>query len=109
MADEVAVMYAGGFIEVGDVGRIYREPRHPYTSALLSTLPRLNSPGGQLYAIPGSPPNLAELPEECAFLPRCSKATNHCRTTAAPELVAVGEDGQRVACYNPMFHDWDDD
>jgi oligopeptide/dipeptide ABC transporter ATP-binding protein len=109
MADEVAVMYAGGFIEVGDVDQIYREPRHPYTWSLLSTLPRLDRHAGQLHAIPGSPPNLAELPEECAFLPRCSKATSHCRTAPAPELLPAGAPGQRVACYNPMFHDWEDE
>jgi oligopeptide/dipeptide ABC transporter ATP-binding protein len=108
MADEVAVMYAGEFIECGEVGQIYREPRHPYTWSLLSTLPRLDKRGGPLHAIPGSPPNLAELPEECAFLPRCAKATTQCRTDPAPTLTAVGESGQRVACYNPVFHDWDE-
>jgi oligopeptide/dipeptide ABC transporter ATP-binding protein len=108
MADDVAVMYAGEFIESGDVGQIYREPRHPYTWSLLSTLPRLDKRGGPLHAIPGSPPNLAELPEECAFLPRCPKATNQCRTDPAPELAVAGESGQRVACYNPVFHDWDE-
>src|SRR5215216_6605034 len=60
MADEVAVMYAGGFIEEGEVEQIYRAPRHPYTWALLSTLPRLDGRHGQLHAIPGVPPNLAE-------------------------------------------------
>jgi oligopeptide/dipeptide ABC transporter ATP-binding protein len=108
MADDVSVMYAGEFIESGDVGQIYREPRHPYTWSLLSTLPRLDKRGGPLHAIPGSPPNLAELPEECAFLPRCPKATNQCRTEPAPFLEPLGESGQRVACFNPVFHDWDE-
>lgn len=109
MADEVAVMYAGSFIETGDVERIYHAPRHPYTWSLLSTLPRLDRPGMPLHAIPGNPPNLAELPAECAFLPRCAKATNQCRTDPAPALVETGVPGHRVACYNPVFQDWDDE
>jgi peptide/nickel transport system ATP-binding protein len=108
MADEVAVMYAGTFIETGEVDRLYREPRHPYTWALLSTLPRLDRKGGQLHAIPGMPPNMAELPEECAFLPRCRKATNQCRTEPAPALIEISA-GQRAACYNPVFQDWDEE
>ncbi|MFN8557594.1 MAG: ABC transporter ATP-binding protein [Dehalococcoidia bacterium] len=107
MADEVAVMYAGAFVEVADVRQLYREPRHPYTWSLLSTLPRLDRRDGQLHAIPGSPPNMMELPGECPFLPRCPKATNRCRTEPAPPLTYVGETGQRVACYNPVFQDWD--
>ncbi len=109
MADDVAVMYAGDFIEVGNVEQIYREPRHPYTWALLSTLPRLDRQSGQLHSIPGTPPNLAELGEECAFLPRCTKATTRCRTDPAPALVEVGAAGQRAACYNPVFQDWEDE
>ncbi len=113
MADDVAVMYGGSIIEQGPVQQVYREPRHPYTWALLSTLPRIDGSRGPLHAIPGSPPNLAEPATTCAFLPRCPKATNQCRTDAPPPLVAIGDGGrQRVACYNPVFHDWvaaDDD
>jgi oligopeptide/dipeptide ABC transporter ATP-binding protein len=109
MADDVAVMYAGRFIEVGDVNQIFKEPRHPYTWALMQTLPRLDRrPGETLHAIPGSPPNLTELPEECAFLPRCRKATTRCRTEPAPVLETVAT-GQLAACYNPVFHDWDEE
>jgi peptide/nickel transport system ATP-binding protein/oligopeptide transport system ATP-binding protein len=109
MADEVAVMYAGSFIEVGTVNELYRAPRHPYTWALLSTLPRLDGRQGQLHAIPGAPPNLAELAEECAFLPRCAKATNQCRTEPAPALAVVNGSTHRAACYNPVFQDWEDE
>jgi oligopeptide/dipeptide ABC transporter ATP-binding protein len=109
MADDVAVMYAGRFIEVGDVRQIFKEPRHPYTWALMQTLPRLDrSRGEPLHAIPGSPPSMIELPEECAFLPRCRKATLQCRTDPAPPLATVGP-GQFAACYNPVFHDWDEE
>lgn len=108
MADEVAVMYGGSFVETGDVRQIFREPRHPYTAALLSTLPRLDRRDGALHAIPGSPPNLAELPPECAYLPRCTKAINRCRTEPAPPLATIGAGGQSVACYNPVFQEWDE-
>ncbi len=108
MADDVAVMYAGTFIEQGSVRQIYHQPRHPYTAALLSTLPRLDGRNGSLHAIPGAPPNLGTLPQECAFLPRCTKATLQCRTDPAPSLLHIGEQGQQVACYNPMFQDWAD-
>jgi oligopeptide/dipeptide ABC transporter ATP-binding protein len=109
MADDVAVMYAGHFIEVGEVNQIFKEPRHPYTWALMQTLPRLDRRNGEtLHAIPGSPPSMIDLPPECAFLPRCRKATNQCRTEPAPPLATIAEH-QRVACYNPIFHDWDED
>jgi oligopeptide/dipeptide ABC transporter ATP-binding protein len=109
MADDVAVMYAGRFIEVGPVRQIFKEPRHPYTWALLNTLPRLDRGGGQtLHSIPGAPPSMIDLPPECAFLPRCVKAINRCRTEPAPPLAAVAA-GQLAACYNPVFHDWDEE
>ena len=109
MADDVAVMYAGRFIEVGEVRQIFKEPRHPYTWALMNTLPRLDRRGDtHLHAIPGSPPSMVELPDECAFLPRCRKATSQCRTDVAPPLAAVAP-GQLAACYNPVFHGWDEE
>jgi oligopeptide/dipeptide ABC transporter ATP-binding protein len=109
MADDVAVMYAGRFIEVGAVRQIFKEPRHPYTWALLNTLPRLDRGGLQpLHSIPGAPPSMVDLAPECAFLPRCVKAISRCRTEAAPPLVTVAA-GQLAACYNPVFHDWDEE
>lgn len=111
MADTVAVMYAGRFIEVGDVRQIFQQPRHPYTWALLNALPRLDRGRGgvdSLHAIPGAPPSMVDLPDQCAFLPRCVKAISRCRQEPAPPLALVA-DGQRVACYNPVFHEWDDE
>ena len=109
MADDVAVMYAGRFIEVGDVRQIFKEPRHPYTWALMQTLPRLDRRGGEpLHAIPGAPPSMIDLADECAFLPRCRKAISRCRVDPAPPLETVGA-GQLAACYNPVFHDWDEE
>ncbi len=103
MADEVAVMYAGRIAEQAGTSDIFRRPRHPYTAALLATLPRLDGPRRPLEAIKGSPPDLAELPEECAFLPRCRKAVTTCRTDPAPPLTEL-DDGHRAACYNPVYH-----
>ena len=102
MADEVAVMYAGRIAEHGTARDVFRRPRHPYTSSLLATLPRLDQVG-PLEAIEGSPPDLAELPDECAFLPRCKKAVSACRTEPSPPLTELAP-GHRAACYNPVYH-----
>jgi oligopeptide/dipeptide ABC transporter ATP-binding protein len=102
VADEMAVMYAGRIVEEGAPRDILARPRHPYTWALLGTLPRIDQERRNLTAIKGAPPDLRDLPEECAFLPRCRKATNQCRTTPAPSLAEVAP-GQRAACYNPVY------
>ncbi|OGO49441.1 MAG: methionine ABC transporter ATP-binding protein [Chloroflexi bacterium RBG_16_68_14] len=103
MADEVAVMYAGRIAEQGRTRDVLRRPRHPYTWSLLATLPRVDQDRRPLEAIQGSPPDLAELPDECAFLPRCRKAVSACRTQPSPPLAELAP-GQRVACYNPVYH-----
>ncbi len=77
VADRVAVMYAGRLVEQGDVEQIFHHPRHPYTEGLLRSLPRLDRKG-ELTAIPGMPPNLSNLPEGCAFAPRCPVKMPHC-------------------------------
>lgn len=103
MADNVAVMYAGRVAEEGDVESIFRRPRHPYTWSLLASLPRLDGPPGKLRQVRGRPPDLTRLPDECAFVPRCPKVRNECRTLISPPLEAI-EETHRVACYNPMYH-----
>jgi oligopeptide/dipeptide ABC transporter ATP-binding protein len=103
IADEVAVMYAGRIVEQGTVRDVLSRPRHPYTWALLQTLPRIDQAGRGLRPIKGTPPDLAHLPDECAFLPRCPKAVMRCRAEAAPELSEVVS-GQFAACYNPVVH-----
>ncbi len=102
LADDLVVMYAGSVVEAGEVGAIFRSPRHPYTWALLSALPRVDAAHEHLRPIPGAPPSLLNLPPECPFLSRCPKALSRCRTDAMPPLEAVSE-SQRVACYNPVF------
>jgi oligopeptide/dipeptide ABC transporter ATP-binding protein len=79
MCDRVAVMYAGKIVEQGPVREIYLRPRHPYTKALISSIPKIGSKD-PLYAIPGQPPDLAALPTGCSFHPRCPRAFDRCAT-----------------------------
>jgi peptide/nickel transport system ATP-binding protein/oligopeptide transport system ATP-binding protein len=103
MADEVAVMYAGSVVETGDAHTVFQRPRHPYTWALLRSRPRWDQEQTKpLPAIRGAPPNLAELSQECPYLPRCPKATSVCRTQPAPALAEL-EPGHSAACYNPVY------
>ena len=103
MADNVAVMYAGRIAEEGDAETIFRRPRHPYTWALLESLPRLTDDIRRLHQVQGRPPDMTKLPSQCAFVPRCPKVRNDCRSLASPPLEEV-EAGHRVACFNPMYH-----
>jgi len=77
MCDRMAVMYAGKIVEQGSVRDLFRSARHPYTLALLGSMPKLGSKE-PLFAIPGQPPNLARLPSGCAFHPRCAHAMPRC-------------------------------
>ena len=79
MCDKMAVMYAGKIIEYGAVRDLFRDAKHPYTQALLGSMPKLGSKE-PLFAIPGQPPNLAQLPPGCAFQPRCAHAMPQCAT-----------------------------
>jgi oligopeptide/dipeptide ABC transporter ATP-binding protein len=79
MCDRVAVMYAGKIVEQAPVRELFDDPKHPYTRALLGSVPKLGSKE-PLYAIPGQPPNPASLPAGCAFHPRCPEALARCLT-----------------------------
>jgi peptide/nickel transport system ATP-binding protein len=97
VADRIAVMYAGRIVEIGAVRDVIRAPRHPYTIGLLSTRAhggRLT--GRRLPAIPGSPPDLVDLPPGCAFAPRCVLAVDRCRGEV-PSPVVIGA-GHIVRC-----------
>lgn len=101
MGDRVAVMYGGALAETAEVIPLFKEPRHPYTWALLQSLPRLDDAGRRLQPLRGSPPDMVNLPEECPFLPRCHKALSRCRVEPRPPLREIASRHQ-VACYNPM-------
>jgi oligopeptide/dipeptide ABC transporter ATP-binding protein len=103
MADDVAVMYAGRIVEEGAAAAVFARPSHPYTAALLAARPRLDGDRRPLQPIRGTPPDLAALTGECAFLERCSKAVSQCRTEQWPGLAPVTP-GHTAACYNPMFY-----
>jgi oligopeptide/dipeptide ABC transporter ATP-binding protein len=97
MCDQLAVMYAGRVVESGPVSRIFNAPTHPYTEALLSSIPRMSDDRQRLTAINGQPPDLAKLPPGCAFAPRCPRAFDRCFQAAPPEL-ALG-DGRTARCW----------
>lgn len=79
ICDQVNVMYAGSLMETGSINQIFSDPRHPYTTALLSSIPSLEQQVEKLITIPGEPPNLMKLPQGCAFQGRCAKVHSGCR------------------------------
>src|SRR5207244_7433316 len=90
MCDDVAVMYAGRLVEFGPVRRIFDAPAHPYTRALIESIPRRGDPTARHTAIDGQPPDPAALPPGCAFHPRCPLVVARCRVEAPAEVrVAV--------------------
>jgi peptide/nickel transport system ATP-binding protein len=94
--DRVGVMYAGNLCEVADIKDIFRSPKHPYTQALLNSVPRL-SQEGELQSIEGSVPNLVSPPSGCRFHPRCPHAMEVCKGVF-PEMKEVAKN-HSVACY----------
>src|SRR5215471_8619870 len=97
MCDQLAVMYAGRIVEQGPVRQVFSRPAHPYSQALLGSIPRMSRGHERLSAIDGQPPDLAALPGGCAFAPRCPKAVDRCRVEAPPE-VPLG-DGRTARCW----------
>jgi peptide/nickel transport system ATP-binding protein len=97
MCDSVAVMYAGQIVEYTDVYTIFDNPLHPYTEGLLAAIPVLGDVRETLAVIPGSVPNLIELPPGCKFAPRCPYAQDLC-VTEDPPLVEV-RPNQKVRCF----------
>ncbi len=98
VASRLLVMYAGRLIEAGPVADVLRSPRHPYARGLLNSLPGLAKPGHDLVQIPGSMPSLIDMPEGCAFRPRCGFADAAC--AAMPTLSASGP--RSVRCHHPL-------
>ncbi|MFO1394439.1 MAG: ABC transporter ATP-binding protein [Steroidobacteraceae bacterium] len=103
VADRVAVMYAGAVVELAPVARLFASPRHPYTRALLDSIPRLDAPADRLSGIEGQPPGPHERIVGCAFAPRCRQARDQCRR-AEPAPQAAGE--SVWACHAPLPRGW---
>ncbi len=100
-SDEVMVMYAGRVLEEAPTGELFRDPRHPYTQGLLASLPGesdlVNRRKQPLDTIPGTVPDMRDLPAGCKFLNRCTRAREAC-AREEPELQRVGAEGHRVRC-----------
>jgi peptide/nickel transport system ATP-binding protein len=98
IADRIAVMYAGRFVEIGPTKKIINSPQHPYTKGLLSSTVNSSSRGKRLKAIPGSPPDMTQLPIGCAFGPRCDHVHPACRAQVPAETQLAGVDDYMVRC-----------
>jgi len=104
MCERVAVMYAGQIVEQTDVKTLFADPRHPYTQGLIASIPILGVIKDQLDTIPGSVPNLINLPKGCRFAPRCKARVEHNLQICAdemPQLLPVGPD-HMVRCW--LYH-----
>lgn len=99
--DRVIVMYAGKVIEEADTKTLFTRMNHPYTQALLASVPKIDDiAGGRLNSIPGLPPDLSKEIVGCRFAPRCSYATDQCRSEE-PAIQEAGQ-GHSFACFNPV-------
>ncbi|RWD60057.1 MAG: ABC transporter ATP-binding protein [Mesorhizobium sp.] len=98
IADRVMVMYGGLIVEIAAVDDLYTNPRHPYTRALLETLPRVDMAGQErLKSVAGQPPQLIAFPTSCPFAPRCPHVFDRCRSERPP-LMPVSK-GHEAACW----------
>jgi peptide/nickel transport system ATP-binding protein len=95
-SDRLMVMYAGVIAEFGATAQVFDSPQHPYSIGLMEAFPSIRGPRVPLTGIPGSPPNLAQIPPGCRFAPRCPKAMARCEVES-PELYEV--DGTLVRCF----------
>ena len=97
MCHRVGVMYAGRIVETATTSRIFKNPRHPYTVALINSVPRLEEKDKRLFSIEGQPPSLLNLPPGCRFAARCDQVMDKCREQQ-PLEVDIG-DGHLVSCW----------
>jgi peptide/nickel transport system ATP-binding protein len=98
LADRIAVMYAGRIVEDGPAAEILGNPLHPYTVGLIGSVPSRNRRGSELAQIPGMTPSLLDLPDGCAFRPRCPRALDQCRQ---PQAMRAIRPSQEARCCNP--------
>ena len=103
MCDRVAVMYAGRIIENGPVRELFNNPSHPYTQALMASVPKLEERLDRLYSIEGQPPLLSNLPDGCRFAPRCVYAKERCIAEYPPSFLL--KEGHTADCWR-MDESW---
>jgi peptide/nickel transport system ATP-binding protein len=100
-ADRVNVMYAGRIVETAEADQLFTEMHHPYTQALLASIPQLDQDARKaLHAIPGLPPDLAHLPQGCRFAARCTRASDKCRVEEPPLSGKTFD--HKYACWHPV-------
>lgn len=100
LCDRILVMYAGRVVEQGDIYSVYQNPFHPYTRALLASVPSRLKQGQRLVNIPGRVPSLSSLPSGCKFVDRCKYAQSICHQNE-PEITGIGNRSVRCYAYNP--------
>ena len=98
MCDQLAVFYGGLLVEYGPRQQVLSQPSHPYTAALLQSIPQLGEPRTRLPSIAGEPPDLGRLPAGCPFHPRCDAALDGCRTGEPPPVFTLAQ-GRQVRCW----------
>jgi oligopeptide/dipeptide ABC transporter ATP-binding protein len=97
MCHRVGVMYAGRIVETATTSKIFKDPKHPYTVALINSVPRLDQKDERLFSIEGQPPSLLNLPPGCRFAQRCDQVMDKCREQQ-PHEIDIG-DGHLVSCW----------
>ena len=103
LAKRICVMYAGRLVEQGPIDAVLDDPRHPYTRGLLDSVPKLDNREARLRSIPGMTPSILDLPEGCAFRPRCTRSSERCHSM--PELNAAFDpagQSRQVRCHHPL-------
>jgi oligopeptide/dipeptide ABC transporter ATP-binding protein len=90
-------MYAGRIVEIGPVRDIFNHPSHPYTEALLKSVPSMDGEIERLYSITGQPPTLLDIPDGCRFAPRCPHADERCQREYPPSFPV--SDGHSANCW----------
>jgi oligopeptide/dipeptide ABC transporter ATP-binding protein len=100
LCDRIAVMYSGKVVESADLSTIFKNPKHPYTKALLESIPSINIERERLHVIPGDVPGLIKPPPGCRFHPRCEHVMEECKKKEPPSVEV--EKGHEVACL--LYH-----
>jgi peptide/nickel transport system ATP-binding protein len=100
VCERICVMYAGRIVEEGSIGILFDNPRHPYTRGLFDAIPQLDGGRERLIPIHGTVPDPKNLPQGCAFSPRCPRATGFCHDKLP--VLKLQPDGRQLSCFHPV-------